>query len=418
MTGGLVHLRAALRRSFLVLLTVVPLACAALPALAGDREEFEAQRDAWTRNQELLADTSANLEEVDTEAGQAADDIAQVQQRLQDAQDRLDRLRERLTRATRRLRAAEHANDTATVALGQEIRSLGAMEDAVEQHAGELEVQVVAAYKYGGSSAQFRGVLDVVLKSDSLTEFTTAYEQLRSSTVNQKQLMDDVTALAEQLFDQRARVAAMQRETQRAQRAAAAERRGIAALTVEQETVVIDMRRDRQELRELLTQLRDRQEEDTRRIAQLETASDTLYDQLRQYRYLGAAPGANDLLWPTDGPATSGFGFRTHPIFKTRRLHAGIDIPAPTGQLIYAAADGRVLSAGPHGGYGNAVVIDHGEGLTTVYAHQSSILISTGDEVSGGDTIGVVGSTGQSTGPHLHFEVRQGGTPVDPLDWY
>lgn len=134
-----------------------------------------------------------------------------------------------------------------------------------------------------------------------------------------------------------------------------------------------------------------------------------------------AQPPSSDsgqLAWPTAGRVTSGFGWRTHPVYRTRRLHAGIDIPAPTGQGIVAAADGVIVSAGWRGGYGNAVVIAHSDGLATLYAHQSRLAVRAGQRVRRGQVIGAVGSTGLSTGPHLHFEVRVNGVPRDPMRYY
>ncbi|MDQ3974109.1 MAG: M23 family metallopeptidase, partial [Actinomycetota bacterium] len=139
---------------------------------------------------------------------------------------------------------------------------------------------------------------------------------------------------------------------------------------------------------------------------------------LRAYRFTAGAPGSGELVWPTDGPLTSTFGPRRHPILGVERMHEGIDIGAPSGQPILAAADGQVVHAAPYGGYGNVVLIDHGGGLSTLYAHQSEILVAAGEVVSQGDLIGLVGSTGYSTGPHLHFEVRIDGVPHDPMAWY
>jgi len=114
---------------------------------------------------------------------------------------------------------------------------------------------------------------------------------------------------------------------------------------------------------------------------------------------------------------SSSFGPRVHPIFGTTRLHAGMDLAAPTGTPISAAAPGAVVTAGWLGGYGNAVVVDHGGGLSTLYAHQSALAVTVGQAVGAGDVVGRVGSTGNSTGPHLHFEVRVLGTPVDPANY-
>jgi murein DD-endopeptidase MepM/ murein hydrolase activator NlpD len=120
--------------------------------------------------------------------------------------------------------------------------------------------------------------------------------------------------------------------------------------------------------------------------------------------------------WPSGATTlTSYFGYRVHPIFGTRKLHSGVDIGAPAGTPIYAAADGIVVTAGWTGGYGKAVIIDHGNGIATLYGHSSALYVSPGQPVKRGQLIAATGSTGFSTGPHLHFEVRVNGTPVDPL---
>ncbi len=127
------------------------------------------------------------------------------------------------------------------------------------------------------------------------------------------------------------------------------------------------------------------------------------------------AYGTGQMLLPTSGPITSNFGWRVHPILGTSRFHAGTDFGAPYGSPILAADSGTVLLADWYGGYGNAVIIDHGNGLTTLYGHASELYVQEGQVVQRGQAIAAVGSTGLSTGPHLHFEVRQQGEPVDPI---
>jgi murein DD-endopeptidase MepM/ murein hydrolase activator NlpD len=118
---------------------------------------------------------------------------------------------------------------------------------------------------------------------------------------------------------------------------------------------------------------------------------------------------------PVGGRITSGFGYRFHPILRRRKLHTGVDFGAPSGTPIRAAASGTVLLAGYSGGYGKCVIIYHGDGVTTLYGHCSLLNVSEGQEVRQGQVIARVGSTGMSTGPHLHFEVRRNGTPVRPF---
>ncbi len=122
-----------------------------------------------------------------------------------------------------------------------------------------------------------------------------------------------------------------------------------------------------------------------------------------------------NMIRPCPGPITSPFGYRVHPITKVYKLHTGVDIGAPTGTSIKAAASGTVVMTGWMGAYGYAVVVDHGGGVSTLYGHCSKILCKKGDRVNQGETIARVGSTGYSTGPHLHFEKRVNGKPVNPM---
>ena len=131
----------------------------------------------------------------------------------------------------------------------------------------------------------------------------------------------------------------------------------------------------------------------------------------------GSGSGSGSLSWPVSGPVTSPFGWRIHPILGYKKFHTGIDIGVGYGVPIHAAGSGSVIYATWMGGYGNVIIIDHGDGLSTLYAHQSSLAVGTGAHVARGQTVGYVGSTGFSTGPHLHFEVRVNGNPVDPMSY-
>jgi len=114
----------------------------------------------------------------------------------------------------------------------------------------------------------------------------------------------------------------------------------------------------------------------------------------------------------------SGFGMRMHPILKIGKMHAGLDFAAHIGTPVYATGDGKIKLAGRDGGYGNAVIISHGYGYETLYAHMSKIKARRGQSVKRGDIIGYVGSTGLSTGPHLHYEIHKDGKPIDPVSYF
>jgi murein DD-endopeptidase MepM/ murein hydrolase activator NlpD len=184
----------------------------------------------------------------------------------------------------------------------------------------------------------------------------------------------------------------------------------------------------RSQKRELLTGVREERHEAEEDLSALEAASAQLAATIQAAQAAAAAaaasapsssggtvsggdttPSASGLIWPVSGVVTSGFGYRWG------RLHAGIDISAPAGTPVRAAASGTVIYAGWMGGYGNLVVIDHGRGLATAYAHLSAIWGA--GSVSQGQGIGAVGCTGSCTGNHLHFEVRVNGQPVDPFSY-
>ena len=159
-------------------------------------------------------------------------------------------------------------------------------------------------------------------------------------------------------------------------------------------------------------------------------AAEIAYDKANQeYKDLGSkilkmqqetGPySGGKMMWPVpaSGRITSYYGYRIHPIFKTKKLHTGLDIGVPTGSSIVAASAGRVIHSDWLGSYGKAVLLDHGGGIVTLYAHNSALTVKKGQWVERGNTIAKAGSTGNSTGPHLHFEVRKNGNYVDPLPW-
>ncbi|MGI8795379.1 MAG: murein hydrolase activator EnvC family protein [Acidimicrobiia bacterium] len=221
------------------------------------------------------------------------------------------------------------------------------------------------------------------------------------------ELKDDVDAAREQLEAQR-------RLADEARAAAEQERADVQRLRDEAEPARAAAEAEQAREEQLLGEITARKAEFEQELAALRAEQAALAQLVS--RGGGAPPtsGNGRFIWPCDGPVTSGFGNRTHPITGDQRMHTGVDMGCANGAPIAAAGDGVVVEAGWRGGYGNAVLVDHGDGLATLYAHQSSLAVSPGQSVGRGDVVGYVGSTGMSTGPHLHWEVWVNGNPVDP----
>jgi murein DD-endopeptidase MepM/ murein hydrolase activator NlpD len=163
---------------------------------------------------------------------------------------------------------------------------------------------------------------------------------------------------------------------------------------------------DINELKSILATIAEiNKDKELKNIADLTEAEDKLK------KYIDSVP----TVWPVNGRLCDKYGYRIHPIYKRRIFHEGVDISAPYGTSIKATASGTVKLAGSYGGYGNAIIIDHGYGISTLYGHASKLLVKKGQKVNKGDIIARVGSTGISTGPHLHYEIHLYGNHIDPL---
>ncbi|MDD6042882.1 MAG: peptidoglycan DD-metalloendopeptidase family protein [Eubacteriaceae bacterium] len=264
--------------------------------------------------------------------------------------------------------------------------SIKKTEKKIEKSKDGLNKRLRVMYKNGSV-----GFLDVLLGSNSISEFLTNASLIQKIYQNDQ---NTITVLKEQQEELEKKKSKLQTEQNAldAEKAEAVEKK--AALDA-----------DKSELQAKLDELNAEAERISAVITQLQ-------DQNKKYN------GSGKFHWPTDSTyITSPFGFRTHPVTGVYTGHTGIDIGASTGSPVYAADDGTVILAEWYYGYGYAVIIDHGSGISTLYGHNSSLSVSAGQNVSKGQVIASVGSTGISTGPHCHFEVRVNGTYVDPMEY-
>src|SRR5690349_11382806 len=372
--------------------------CARAGTPAGAQQSDKQQELQQQVNETSAAADAARAKVVDAQA---------TRQRFESA---LADVNVRLAAANDRLAAAQATVDR----LGFEALALQVKVEATEKKLAaardDVRRSAVLLYRHGTGTAMI-GLLGSTDGSGQLVEGKHYLQR-----VNDKRQGDAnrVNRLKEQLDAQRDAVAQQKQQADAARAAAADEKAQLDELAAQQararDAAASAEQAENAALGDAIAQHDEAEAAlaaESQRIAALAQAAGD-----------GPALGDGTFIRPVPGPITSGFGYRTDPVTGATAYHAGLDIGAPCGTPIKAAGTGVILSAGFNsGGYGNMTLINHGNGLTTLYGHQSSIIVSAGQSVTQGQVIGYVGSTGKSTGCHLHFEVRVGGNPVDPRSY-
>jgi murein DD-endopeptidase MepM/ murein hydrolase activator NlpD len=245
----------------------------------------------------------------------------------------------------------------------------------------------------------------VLLQSENLNEFLDRRSQLKRLYQSDRKRLAAFKTNADRLDRQRDAVERKKNEVGLLTQELLAQRADAEGQISYQKTSIDRLKRDRRAMETAQSQL----DQDSGTISLL------IQRHTAQNRYNIAFRGTGQLILPCLGEITSGFGWRMHPVLGYERFHSGLDIGADYGTTIHAADRGTVIFAGWYGGYGNAVILDHGGNITTLYAHASELYVEEGQNIQRGQAIASVGSTGLSTGPHLHFEVRREGEPIDPM---
>lgn len=389
------------RRLGAVLLIGALLVGAAAPALAGLEDD--------------LADVGGRIDTVSRRLEDAKNEQSEVARTITATRDRMAALVADLAAARADVDAARADLDARRADLDRVRSQLQAQYVLLSDTRRDLEENKTAARQWARETYMNagHGLSEVAFSVSVFNEVALGMEYydrlnvLSAAIVSRLEALETQEQRQQALIEQEqervaADVAALEELEARLEELAA----GIAARTaaVEQEL---------EQQRSLLASLEQDEEFFENELAGLEKEQARIEQLISErQRSTGTAPGV--LARPVPGRLSSSFGYRTHPILGIKKLHTGTDFSAPSGTPIQAAAAGTVILATYYGGYGNAVVVDHGGGMTTLYAHQTSVAVAVGEEVATGQTIGFVGSTGLSTGPHLHFEVRIDGKPVDP----
>lgn len=380
------------------------LAVIAGPAGAHDpNAELTQVQDELDRLGSQIDNSRAESRQVGEQLAAAQESLSAVQAELAEAQGRVDAVEAQisgeeihLASVTAELEAIQASLLNTTVELQNTL--------------ADLEVQAVELYMNATSS------VTTMIGFDSAAEATVGLAYVEEVTGESEDLVDTFQFLKIEEERQQQLAADRQDEVESIIAGLEVQRADLEEDVADVEALRVEAEADLAEVRGLLSDINSQIAAYEEHYDSLEADAARLQEEIARLQEKGGTnPGV--LGWPINGRVSSPFGYRIHPIFGTKKLHTGIDIAAGSGTPIAAAGSGKVILASPYGGYGNAVVIDHGGGLTTLYAHQSRIAVSVGQRVERGEIIGYVGCTGYCTGAHLHFETAEFGTRVDPMKY-
>ena len=344
------------------------------------------------------------------------------QQVIEDVSAKLKQIQADLDAANARLQSIQTKQAEINAQIAQTQNEIVKMEAYLKTRQDVLNRRVRAIYMHGQLN-----YLEVILGANSFSDFANRVELLKRVIRSDYNLILEIQKQKAAIEAKKAQLEEDKRQLDALAAEAEKTRQEIAKKKAEQQKVLDAAKSNKaaaaqmeQDLNAQLASVRNLIQqrlaaaEAARQAAQQQAASDDEGGVGSDDNYV---QGTGAMGWPCSGPITSPFGYRTHPIFGTTIFHAGIDIGVDYGTPIHAADSGVVVYSGWISGYGNAVIIDHGGGISTLYGHNQSLAVSEGQSVSKGSVIAYAGSTGNSTGPHCHFEVDVNGSPVNPMGY-
>jgi murein DD-endopeptidase MepM/ murein hydrolase activator NlpD len=344
--------------------------------------------------------------------------ISISQQKEQRILEELAKLTEEINRSHQRISLLELQNEKTQLRLEELSREIAVTESRLGAIRGLLRERVVALYKYGGVAE-----MEMLLACDNLYAAMEASYLLNRMTQMDKELFREAAERKRLLDASREETEARKRELSERLLRLKDAARDLQKNIKNRNGYLESLRQQRQDHRSTAAALERMQAQQEKELSELLKKKQRLAEEKRrveEQKPENALPPLTKpgrLAWPIRGQITSSFGMRVHPVFKTKLQHTGIDIDGNMGDSVKAAGVGEVIFAGVLRGYGQIIILDHGGGLSTVYAHLSRILVREGQRVQTGHVIGKVGSTGTSTGPHLHFEVREKGNARNPTNY-
>ncbi|KAB2950992.1 peptidoglycan DD-metalloendopeptidase family protein [Heliorestis acidaminivorans] len=352
-----------------------------------------------------------------------ADELTKARQDHNQVQQQINNTRRELEQRKREERTILGRLDIVKREISQTERAiyeLGRQMDVVEKQIGQAQKELEEAQKRHDEQLELLKMrmrdmyingnvsyVEVLLEATHIVDFLTRLDLMEKIVEQDAKLIRQIEAEERAIAAHKANLEVRKNELSELKQNAEAERRRLNEQSQEHQQLLEEVTSQKEVVEQMLDDLE-------RTSRQLESMIRNL--QLQQNRAaMGTGPMAFPL--PQNARVTSPYGGRIHPVLKTSRFHTGVDFAASTGTPILASQTGIVIFAGSSGGYGNTVILDHGGGTSTLYAHMSVIGVREGQTVQKGERIGAVGSTGWSTGPHLHFEVRQNGQHVNPMPY-
>ncbi len=325
--------------------------------------------------------------------------LTSIDKSLDDSENRLVTLDKSLS--TTRRQAYQAGQELASAEKG-----LAQAEKELDEQGAVLGRRLRAIYETGGLN-----YLEFVLTSTDFSDFILRMEFF-------KRFVDSDVSLYRDIDARRQEVARVKQDVEAKKRNLDNKQKRIASLKSQQQRELAQTQQKRNERATLLAKTQNERRYYEQALDEWLKESEELGKRIQQQQAKSPTQSSNErFIRPTVGPITSLFGLRLHPVLGVRKMHTGVDFGVPTGTAVKAAASGTVLVAGWISGYGKTIVIDHGNGISTLYGHNSLLLVSEGQRVKQGQVISKSGSTGLASGPNMHFEVRKNGVPVDPIPW-
>lgn len=353
--------------------------------------QAEEVTDLQTQQQELqnqIKDTSNQLEEVQSELSENLQQVEKLDARMATTKEELEKINQQITQLQNSMEKIE--------------TKLKIAEESYQKQKDLLDNRLITVYESGDTQ-----YLDVILSSRSVSEFLSNYFLITELATYDKELLEEMEAKKAEIEMDRKKVENTQEQLESVKANQTKTAKILENVRTVRENFIAKLSEQEKELQAQIDECNARFDEINREILAIALGGiDT--------KYIGG-----ELAWPVPGytKISSNYGMRYHPILHYTKLHTGVDISAPMGANFIAANDGIVTKAGMNSAYGNMVIIDHGGGVSTLYAHGSEILVQVGQTVKRGEAVLKVGSTGYSTGPHAHFEVRINGVVTDPMPY-